>query len=442
MKAEITNFGVRIKISYEHGKTAKLKLTYPMGYWCDIMHALESTEKLFSSLSFESKTLKWSDEYSIKAADMMIFMTAFDFIREFPIETMTSVLGTSRPGYTWIVKRLETAGLVTIDRSLTNQVDCKPYQWRISLPYNFGPYNDDDMTSSEYDITDTIFAGILDRYEQSIRDTVFKPEKSDAEIKENEVQESLPYKSDYSLLSYRYSSSDNIKEKMQEAYIVDKLVSKLGEKPVYKSGRIYNAFHYIPKKYRHNLEYNGSPLTELFDIHCSFYTLSVGMIFDSYPNVKYEDMEKFYEKCSSGKLYDDLADEMGCSRDEAKERLQGWRNCWRYGALNFEEFGYTKVTEFMRRNYPLISVIYENWPKRRNSEGHIVKALQLDSCIFETKIMSRLASEIHEKYGVTLFLLHDAIYISEEDKKKLPVNIGRKIDSWFRKQLLLKYKKI
>ena len=434
---KVSNFSVEFTLEFrESPDNDILVIHYPMDLW------IEATKKIESIKNYVP--VKWSEKYLSEAIDMYVFMMVFDWVREFPMKSIISIVGTSTTGYTWATKILEASNLVRIDKSLTNKNDKKPYSWYVNRIDNVS-YDYNDMTSSEYDITGTAFAGAIRVYEKSLECDVFKPERINASFISDDcnaypVPEYLPYRSDYGLLSYRYSS-EGLKDRIQEAWIVETLVSKLGCKTIYKSGRIYNAFHYIPKKYRYNLEYNGSPLTELFDLHCSFYTLSVGMIFDMYPDVKYEDLEKFYDRCSSGKLYDDLADEIGCTRGEAKEKLQGWRNCWRYGALNFEQFGYSKVTDFMRKNYPVIATIYENWPKRKNADGHIIKALQLDSCIFETNIMSNLASVIYNKYGVTLFLLHDAIYISEKEKSLLPSDIDKEIAEWFRNNLLLKHKK-
>lgn len=433
----IESFGVDFKITYEHiGESDKLTITYPMDLWSDAISAMEDIRKCIADK-------KWSEEYSSKAVDMLVFMMVFDWIKEYPMKPIIDIIGTSTAGFTWAVKYLEGSRLVFIDRSLTNEVDKRPYQWYVNKDMiKSDSYDYSSTTTSVYDISGTVFSSLFRKYEYSLKNPVFEPKKSGRNFTGDDepVPEDLPYKSDYSLLTYRYSGK-NFKENLFESYCVDLYVSKLGVEPVYKSGRIYNAFHNIPKKLRHNLEYNGSPLTELFDLHCSFYTLSVGMILDKFENINPEDLESFYDTCFSGKLYENLADEIGCTRDEAKEKLQGWRNCWRYGALHFEKFGYSDVSGYMETNYPVLSNIYYNWEKRKNKYNKIVKNLQYDACVFETQIISKLATWINSEYGITCFCLHDAIYVSEEEKMRLPVNIDKKIASWFRRELLTKYKK-
>lgn len=433
MKEKIEKSGIEFTMEYDGGK---LRISYPLDFFADIEGSLENTSRFFPGEKF-------SEEYAMKAVDMLVFITVFDWIREFPMEPMLRVLGTSTTGFTWSVKRLEAARLVNIDRSMTNKESKKPYQWYSNVDrIETEDYDYAALTLSEYDVNGTDYGKMLDRYIESLTNPVFVPRRIERKFAEYEerVPDSLPYKSDYGLLTYRYSSTD-VKDKLFEAYYVDTCVSNFGKEPVYKSGRIFNSFHFLPKSLRHNVEYNGSPLVELYDIHCAFYTLSVGMILEKGFDVDISLLEKFYDMCVSGELYDDLASHLSCTRDEAKEKLQGWRNCWRYGALHFDKFGYSEVSDYMEKNWFDIAMVYYNWPKSRNKDNKIVKNLQYDACVFETNTISKLAAWMHNEYGITCFCLHDAIYVSEAEKSQLPVNIDRKIAAWFKRELITKYKK-
>ena len=446
---KVESFGIEFGIEYTgtSGSGSILRIGYPKALHDDVYNALKSVRPQMEAKN--SKKYKWFEGYAENACKMFVMMCVFDWIREYPQKYMVNVLDTTTMCLTWIHMYMEEAGIADIDMSMVNKNDKGFAQWRVILPQSFdtGSYSYDgsDLMVAEYDLSGTVFSRVFDRCivakDMSLRNGgVYTPKKKNAfklEPDEEFVPPTVSYVSDYSLLTYRYSGK-SLKDLMNEAYYVDMYVSNFGRPPVYKSGRIYNSFHFLPKYYRYNVEYNGSPLVELFDLHCSFYTMSVGMILEKYPDIDIYNLKDFYYTCYSGELYNDIAESLGITREEAKVKLQGWRNCWRYSTLHFEKYGYNDISDYMEKHYPAITAIYYAWPKRKTPKG-IVKNLQIDYCEFETVLMSRFARMMKDKYGVTCFMLHDAAYISQAEKDTLPENINRIIGNWFEYELFGKY---
>lgn len=278
-------------------------------------------------------------------------------------------------------------------------------------------------------------------YVKSLRDDVFKPEWNPEWDGLHYEHPSYYYESDYGALTYRYvSDPDDMLERIKESHFVANCVANL-KKPftwTESSGRAWPAFARSRREYRHGFEYNGSPLTELVDIHCSFYTIFVKLLKDLVPEGERLD---FFDECFSGKLYDNCAAFMNknkgrkdkdkvYTRDDAKELMQAWRN-----DIDGKRSS-KKVQEFMEK-YPHIKAVIDKWPTYTDKDGEIHKLIQRDCGTIETKLMSKLASEIHNKYKVKCFLLHDAIYVSEKDKaENLPENINEEIHIWLRDNIL------
>lgn len=90
----------------------------------------------------------------------------------------------------------------------------------------------------------------------------------------------------------------------------------------------------------------------------------------------------------------------------------------------------------MEYKYPSIKKVIDEWPTYRDKNYFVHKTLQRDCGAFETRLMSDLARELTSKYEVECFLLHDAIWMSEADVKKLPADINEKILNWFKINIL------
>ena len=276
---------------------------------------------------------------------------------------------------------------------------------------------------------------------KSLRDDVYTPEYRDewdniAYL--TDMHPSYYYESRYGDLTYRYTTDKNdITGRIRECRFVTRCVSKMKKPFSYTeiSGRAYPAFAMSDKEYRHGFEFEGSPLTELVDIHCSFYTLLTSLLAGKVPE---EERKAYFKRCITGKLYDDCMKYVNkgrqkekLTRDKVKDIMQAWRNDVT-GASSSK-----KVQEFMEINYPNIKRVIDDWPTYTDNDGKAHKLLQRDCGTFETRIMSKLAHELTDKYNVSCFLLHDAIYVSEKEvAEKLPANIQKLIIKWLETNLL------
>ena len=73
--------------------------------------------------------------------------------------------------------------------------------------------------------------------------------------------------------------------------------------------------------------------------------------------------------------------------------------------------------------------------KKKKKKNRKTKRLQLDCCKLETKYISgAVCSELGDKYGVVAFTVHDAVYVTEQDKDKLE-SLGVKIEDVFWKAI-------
>lgn len=416
--------GEIITVEYQGGM---LRLKFPIELWTAGYNRLMQTAALIG---------KPKQKYVCKAVAQWIFMLAFDWIREFPVSDMTGILETNRECLAYTNKILGNSGLCHINKQghYKNQFmrlkGTGYYEWTPVMPFVL------DVTNGLYDrydycIENTPFHGMLEKYVECRGLDEYVPEKQGGWG----VLDKSIYESPYYDLTYRFSGT-TFKARLFECYWVHTAVSRFGRPPVYKY-RLYNGFHYLPGILRKNVYYKGDNITELFDLHCSFYTISAGVMLEKYPDIDRDVIERFYWDCALGRLYDKCADYLSCTRDEAKDRLQGWRNLSNRGVAHAYDFGYSGVSKFMENTYPEISDIYYDWPTYVNSDGKTKKALQRDLSEYETRLMSKLAYEIEGKYGVKCFLLHDAIFVSVKDKaEKLPVDIENKIFNWFRINIL------
>lgn len=404
-------------VEYSQGK---LRIGYPLAMWCAGMSRIAAVDE------------KNNENYRYAAVGRWIFMSCFDWIREFPHDEMRMITGNSAQCMTYGNKVLESSGLCVVDKARhaknkNMHAYGQYYEWYpVAVDYDKGS----ELSYTEYDLTGTRFEKMFEYYIDSLGSDSYVPERVDDGTRHPDDV----YVPPYWRLEYRYSGK-TFRARMFEAYWVAIAVSMMGSNPLYRH-RLYTGFHFLPRVLRKNLYFEGSPITELFDLHCSFYTLSVGLIKEKYPDANMEALTAFYWDCVTGELYNKCADYIGSDRDEAKEKLQGWRNLYNKGTAHNPMFGYTKVSEFMETNYPEISDIYYKWPTREVKEGAIVKNLQQDLSDYETRIISKLSFELMSEYKCTCFTLHDGIYVSMKEKAEMPVDINKKIINWFETNIL------
>lgn len=373
--------------------------------------------------------------YICKGTAEWIFKLAFEWMREFPGEEMAEILETNTSCLAYTSKLLEASGLCIVDKQkhFQNKYSMHKgsgyYEWTALMPASFTSSSESD-DHFDYFIDGTMFGGMFEKYLECEGLDEYIPEKQPGWGRLGK----WVYESPYYDLTYRFSGT-TFKSRLYECWWVHIAASKFGVPPVYKN-RLYNGFHYMPSVLRKNIYYKGDSITELFDLHCSFYTISAGVILEKFPDVDRQAVERFYWDCVMGNLYDKCSEYIHAPREVAKEKLQGWRNLTNRGAAHSPKYNYVQVSEFMERTYPEIADIYYEWPLYENERGEKKKALQRDLSDYETRLMSKLAFEIENKYNVKCLLLHDAIYVSVKDKEKMPADIEKRIFNWFENNIL------
>lgn len=406
--------------------TRTLYIDVPLSEYNGLMYRLEGTSK---------RKVVFTD--AAKMYFLIKFWSNFE-IRDFAIEDLKVHLSMS--GNTLQNLRdflIKDTKIVTYDKDLFKR-HISSYEYYVKECPRI------DISGSirlSYPCSGTKVEENLILFVKSLRNEIFTPEYKDKwdEFKDKGTY-ALPdwyYKSKYGELTYRFTTpSTDLLARVKESNFVNRCVSKLKKPFNYTetSGRAWPAFVHSNREYRQGFEYKGSPLTELVDIHCSFYTLLTHLLKGKVPEA--ERLE-YFENCISGKLYDDCAEYMNknrrkskVSRDDAKEYMQAWRNDVT-GAKSSK-----KVHEFMEYKYPSIKKVIDEWPTFRDKNYFVHKTLQRDCGAFETRLMSDLARELTSKYDVECFLLHDAIWMSEADVKKLPADINEEILNWLKINIL------
>ena len=356
-----------------------------------------------------------------KAADMWFFMRQLAPLREFRREEMLRIFSTSTATFAKIIGAMKELNLIDIDTSEWAKGYGAPYQYRV-IDMEFHPDETDEITLS-YILTDTSFKASFDAFEAG---PVIKPAERSKDW--TGFPEGV-YISPYDKLGYEFISGD----RLAESLYVGALLPYMGESPSYTSGRVYHAFHRSKRIFRKGFTFEGSHITELFDLHCSFFTLTAMLKRDKMPEDEYK---RLFDDCISGQLYDKAATYCLVSRDIVKEDLQAWRNC----TINQAHSKYRILSEFMEKNYPTFSKILYEWPtikKERGTRTVSVKTLQHEVGEYETRVFSKIAFALKDKYNVTCFTLHDAIYVSEKEKaEKLPADIESKLINLFKINIL------
>lgn len=205
-------------------------------------------------------------------------------------------------------------------------------------------------------------------------------------------------------------------------------------KPVInKSNRLYHAFHCFPRELRSKyLSYNGSKLVEYDDIHNAYYVFMCKLLEDN-PKQQlgdFQEIAEFENLALSGKLYetirdatipvnnlniqDRFSDTKKQYRDQIKQDLQSYRN-EKPGRMKSR---FPEIDYWFTQNYPAVRKFLADYPKQDNGK----KFLQRDIAKVETTVMTQICKEIHDKYNVTPFPLHDGIYVNEIDRDILKQN--------------------
>lgn len=392
-------------------------------YYCGgILSAAIPAEAFMYVNNMTGRVMNGKDAYHLTA--IVWLMNLFSNRREFHIKDLSKAIGVNDKVISRLLKYGEGA-LFDVDRE-KYAAHKGGYEYRLKEDLRkLG-----GMPSTyEYNFNGTVFGEVFDLLQ---------------EYKAIEVIPACPdpkwpwdsaggyYLSPYWKLSFRFShdAMNDIHVKFKEADKAGVLMKHFPEAPSYKSGRIYHAFHYVPRCMRDHLECDGSPITELFDLHASFFTLLSSMIRDQLPEKEFNEL---FDECFSGGFYTNIADYIGTSKEDAKDVMQGWRNVCSVAFLHNSP-KYAKAAEYMEKKYPVFSKTVYEWNFIETKDG-VKKTIQQDCGAYETKVFSAFAEYLVSEYGITPYTLHDAIYCTKSDKEKLPDNIDDIMRDWFLKKL-------
>lgn len=178
------------------------------------------------------------------------------------------------------------------------------------------------------------------------------------------------------------------------------------------SGRIFHAFHFTNRDFRKKLKYKSSPIVEVMDIHCAYFTFFIH-IFRTIPSIDKDELKRYEELVRNGFIYEDAMEFIHCDdRDAMKHMLNS------YKALPPRRMGKRPENSYFKEKFPTIHKCLAHYPTYINKNGKEVKAIQKDATFIEAVIISEVCFELLG-LGVTPFSLHDAIYLNQKDINKL-----------------------
>lgn len=205
--------------------------------------------------------------------------------------------------------------------------------------------------------------------------------------------------------------------------------------------RIYSWFHQIHGEEREFFMINGSHLREAFDVPaCNFCILAKLL---EKTNCDKDELRKFQNIIKNEYIYGNIAKYLNLDiNDKAikkaiKQSCQHWlnirKNKLHTGSWKDEYFN--GIDKYFKTELPSIYEELINWREEKHN-GKMSKMLWYDFQEVEYDIISnKICNYLYKKYGVTPVTVHDAIYITDEDRKK----IKEKIEDIFWQELDLKY---
>ena len=205
--------------------------------------------------------------------------------------------------------------------------------------------------------------------------------------------------------------------------------------------RIYSWFHQIHGEEREFFMINGSHLREAFDVPaCNFCILAKLL---EKTNCDKDELRKFQNIIKNEYIYGKIAKYLNLDiNDKAikkaiKQSCQHWlnirKNKLHTGSWKDEYFN--GIDTYFKSELPSIYDELINWREEKHN-GKMSKMLWYDFQEVEYDIISnKICSYLYKKYNVTPVTVHDAIYITDEDRKKIKENI----EDIFWQELDLKY---
>ena len=204
-------------------------------------------------------------------------------------------------------------------------------------------------------------------------------------------------------------------------------ISHLNRVPVIdKSGKIYSVFTRIRRPIRKHIRYGRERLIEVSDVRCAHFAM-LPVVF-RYCNITVpdEEMGKFRELTQTEDLYADVVKGTDISRDAVKPIFQSF-----YSIRNEEQYLYAGigkgeqserriVCDYFKRNFPSI---YRAIMDFHTDHDYTLKSV---ANIAESNIMNPICDRL-VALGLHPFRLHDAIYMTESEYRKVPFDITEEV---------------
>lgn len=204
-------------------------------------------------------------------------------------------------------------------------------------------------------------------------------------------------------------------------------ISHLNRVPVIdKSGKIYSVFTRIRRPIRKYIRYGGERLVEVSDVRCAHFAM-LPVVF-RYCNITVhdEEMGKFRELTQTEDLYADVVKGTDISRDAVKQIFQSF-----YSIRNEEQYLYAGIAKGEQRERRIVCDYFKrNFPSiyRAIMDFHTDHDYTLKSVanIVESNIMNPICDRLIV-LGLHPFRLHDAVYMTESECRKIPFEITEEV---------------
>lgn len=221
-------------------------------------------------------------------------------------------------------------------------------------------------------------------------------------------------------------------------------------------GRFYHRFHLMTKEERQDVRWDGEPVIEVWDAHCSFMAVLCYYLkyYKEYDN---EDERKAFMVEANRMLDfivgDDIYERIvrcydyRIDRKRAKELLNAYKSFSRKSYFrkdgHLKDTGwarpYGRLDSFFKKSFPYMRDYFLDYPRREetdfsrcdfviNADNQLeqkyrvksVSNLVHDIMPYEFRLISLgVCRDIFNDYGIKSITVHDAVYMREADKKRL-----------------------
>ena len=197
--------------------------------------------------------------------------------------------------------------------------------------------------------------------------------------------------------------------------------------------RIFSWFHNLHGDDRLLFTINGSYLHEAFDVPACNFCILAKLLEQS--DVDISELKKFQHITRYEYIYKNIIEYAGVeftdrNKKEIKRSCQHWlniRKCRKRQGGKTDKF-FNFVDYYFRDNFPTIYAALLNWREEKytNKQGKNkkIKMLWWDFQKVEFDIISnKMCNYLFKKYQVTPITVHDALYLTDNDEKKVTEEI-------------------